>query len=182
MLNSSDIKEVLLSEEEIKEIVKRLGEQITKDYEGKNLLVVSILKGSIMIMADLLREIKLDCKIDFMAVSSYGSGTRTSGSVKIIKDLSIDLSGYDILLVEDILDSGVTLSNLKELLMLRKPASLKICAFLDKPDRRKADIVADYTGASIPDEFVVGYGLDYDEKYSNLPYVGILSPSVYGEN
>ncbi|MBR6572749.1 MAG: hypoxanthine phosphoribosyltransferase [Clostridia bacterium] len=182
MLNSSDIKEVLLSEEEIKEIVKRLGEQITKDYEGKNLLVVSILKGSIMIMADLLREIKLDCKIDFMAVSSYGSGTRTSGSVKIIKDLSIDLSGYDILLVEDILDSGVTLSNLKELLMLRKPASLKICAFLDKPDRRKADIVADYTGASIPDEFVVGYGLDYDEKYRNLPYVGILSPSVYGEN
>lgn len=182
MLNNGDIKEVLLSKEEIDKIVKRLGEQITKDYEGKNLLVVSILKGSIMIMADLLREIKLDCKIDFMAVSSYGSGTRTSGSVKIIKDLSIDLSGYDILLVEDILDSGVTLSNLKELLMLRKPASLKICAFLDKPDRRKADIVADYTGASIPDEFVVGYGLDYDEKYRNLPYVGILSPSVYGEN
>ena len=182
MFNSSDIKEVLLTEEEIKKIVKRLGEQITKDYEGKNLLVVSILKGSVMIMADLLREIKLDCKIDFMAVSSYGSGTRTSGSVNIIKDLSIDLSGYDILLVEDILDSGVTLSNLKELLMLRKPASLKICAFLDKPERRKADIVADYTGASIPDEFVVGYGLDYDEKYRNLPYVGILSPSVYGEN
>lgn len=182
MFNSSDIKEVLLTEEEIKKIVKRLGEQITKDYEGKNLLVVSILKGSVMIMADLLREIKLDCKIDFMAVSSYGSGTRTSGSVKIIKDLSIDLSGYDILLVEDILDSGVTLSNLKELLMLRKPASLKICAFLDKPERRKADIVADYKGASIPDEFVVGYGLDYDEKYRNLPYVGILSPSVYGEN
>ena len=182
MFNSSDIKEVLLNEEEIKKTVKRLGEQITKDYEGKNLLVVSILKGSVMIMADLLREIKLDCKIDFMAVSSYGSGTRTSGAVKIIKDLSIDLSGYDILLVEDILDSGVTLSNLKELLMLRKPASLKICAFLDKPDRRKADIVADYIGASIPDEFVVGYGLDYDEKYRNLPYVGILSPSVYGEN
>ena len=182
MINSSDIKEVLLSQDQIKEIVKNLGEQITKDYEGKNLLVVSILKGSIMFMADLLREINLECKIDFMAVSSYGSGTRTSGSVKIIKDLSIDLSGYDILLVEDILDSGVTLSNLKELLMLRKPASLKICAFLDKPERRKADIVADYTGASIPDEFVVGYGLDYDEKYRNLPYVGVLSPSVYGEN
>ena len=182
MINSGDIKEVLLNEEEIKEIVTRLGAQITKDYEGKNLLVVSILKGSIMFMADLLREIKLECKIDFMAVSSYGSGTRTSGSVKIVKDLNIDLSGYDILLVEDILDSGVTLSNLKELLMLRKPASLKICAFLDKPDRRKADIVADYNGASIPDEFVVGYGLDYDEKYRNLPYVGILSPSVYGEN
>ncbi len=179
MINNNDIKEILLSEEQIKEMVKNLGAQITKDYEGKNLLVVSILKGSIMFMADLLREIKLDCKIDFMAVSSYGSSTRTSGSVKIIKDLSIDLTGYDILLVEDILDSGVTLSNLKELLMLRKPASLKICAFLDKPDRRKADIVADYIGTSIPDEFVVGYGLDYDEHYRNLPFVGILDPSVY---
>ena len=179
MINNNDIKEVLLSQEQIKEMVKSLGAQITKDYEGKNLLVVSILKGSIMIMADLLREIKLDCKIDFMSVSSYGSSTRTSGSVKIIKDLSIDLTGYDILLVEDILDSGVTLSNLKELLMVRKPASLKICAFLDKPDRRKADIVADYVGTSIPDEFVVGYGLDYDERYRNLPFVGILDPSVY---
>ena len=179
MINSSDIKEVLLNEEQIKEIVEKLGAQINKDYEGKNLLVVSILKGSIMFMADLLREIKLDCKIDFMAVSSYGSSTRTSGSVKIIKDLNIDLTGYDILLVEDILDSGVTLSNLKELLMVRKPASIKICAFLDKPDRRKADIVADYIGKSIPDEFVIGYGLDYDERYRNLPFVGILSPSVY---
>ena len=179
MINSSDIKEVLLNEEQIKEIVEKLGAQINKDYEGKNLLVVSILKGSIMFMADLLREIKLDCKIDFMAVSSYGSSTRTSGSVKIIKDLNIDLTGYDILLVEDILDSGVTLSNLKELLMVRKPASIKICAFLDKPDRIKADIVADYIGKSIPDEFVIGYGLDYDERYRNLPFVGILSPSVY---
>ncbi len=179
MFNNNDIKEVLLSQEKIREIVRELGEKITKDYEGKNLLVVSILKGSIMFMADLLREIKLDCKIDFMAVSSYGSSTRTSGSVKIIKDLNIDLTGYDILLVEDILDSGVTLSNLKELLMLRKPASLKICAFLDKPERRKADIVADYKGVSIPDEFVVGYGLDFDERYRNLPFVGILDPSVY---
>lgn len=180
MIENKDIKSVLLTEEEIKGIVQRLGDEITRDYEGKNLLIVSVLKGSVMIMADLMRAIKLPCKIDFMAVSSYGSGTTTSGTVKIIKDLNINLEGYDILIVEDILDSGVTLSNLKELLLLRKPASLKICTFLDKPDRRKADIVADYTGAQIPDEFVVGYGLDYDEKYRNLPFVGVLSPSVYG--
>jgi hypoxanthine phosphoribosyltransferase len=117
-----------------------------------------------------------------MSVSSYGSGTKTSGTVKIIKDLDINLEGYDILIVEDILDSGVTLSNLKELLLTRKPASVKICTFLDKPDRRKANITADYVGAQIPDAFIVGYGLDYDEKYRNLPYVGILSPSVYGDN
>lgn len=181
MIQYKDIEKVLLTEEEIQTIINRLGEEITRDYEGKNLLVVSVLKGSVMVMADLMRAIKLPCKIDFMAVSSYGSGTTTSGTVKIIKDLSINLEGYDILIVEDILDSGVTLSNLKELLLLRKPSSVKICTFLDKPDRRKADIVADYTGAKIPDEFVVGYGLDYDEQYRNLPFVGVLSPSVYGE-
>ena len=180
MIEKKDIKKVLLSEEEIKDIVKRLGKQITEDYKGKNLLVVSVLKGSIMFMADLMREIKIHCKIDFMAVSSYGAGTKTSGSVKIIKDLSIDLKGYDILIVEDILDSGVTLSNLKKMLELREPKSVKICAFLDKPERRKADIIADYTGAQVPDEFVVGYGLDYDEKYRNLSYVGVLAPEVYG--
>ena len=180
MIKENELKSVLLTEEEIKAIVKRLGSEITADYEGKNLLVVSVLKGSVMIMADLLREIKLPLKIDFMAVSSYGAGTASSGSVKIIKDLDINLSGYDILIVEDILDSGATLSSLKEILLTRKPASVKICTFLDKPDRRKADIKADYVGAVIPDEFVVGYGLDYDEKYRNLPYVGILAPSVYG--
>lgn len=180
MIKENELKSVLLTEEEIKAIVKRLGSEITADYEGKNLLVVSVLKGSVMIMADLLREIKLPLKIDFMAVSSYGSGTASSGTVKIIKDLDINLSGYDILIVEDILDSGATLSSLKEILLTRKPASVKICTFLDKPDRRKADIKADYVGAVIPDEFVVGYGLDYDEKYRNLPYVGILAPSVYG--
>ncbi len=179
MIDRSDISEVLLSEEQISQIVKRLGKQITEDYKGKNLLVVSVLKGSIMFMADLLREIKVHCKIDFMAVSSYGSSTESSGSVKIIKDLNIDLSGYDILVVEDILDSGVTLSNLREMLMLRKPASFRICTFLDKPDRRRADIKADYVGALIPDAFVVGYGLDYDEKYRNLPYLGVLAPKVY---
>jgi len=180
MIKENELKSVLLSEEEIKAIVKRLGSEITADYKDKNLLVVSVLKGSVMIMADLLREIKLPLKIDFMAVSSYGSGTSSSGTVKIIKDLDINLSGYDILIVEDILDSGATLSSLKEILLTRKPASVKICTFLDKPDRRKADIKADYVGAVIPDEFVVGYGLDYDEKYRNLPFVGILSPSVYG--
>ena len=180
MINN-DIEKVLLSEEELKEIIKRLGKQITEDYKDKNLLVVSVLKGSVMVMADLLREIKLPLRIDFMSVSSYGSGTTTSGTVKIIKDLDINLAGYDLLIVEDILDSGVTLSNLKEILLTRGPASVKICTLLDKPERRKADIVADYVGAQIPDAFVVGYGLDYDEKYRNLPFVGILSPSVYSE-
>ena len=175
----NDIERVLLSEEELKEIIKRLGKQITEDYKDKNLLVVSVLKGSVMVMADLLREIKIPCRIDFMSVSSYGSGTKTTGSVKIIKDLDIDLAGFDLLIVEDILDSGVTLSNLKEILLTRDPASVKICTLLDKPDRRKADIKADYIGAQIPDAFVVGYGLDYDEKYRNLPFVGVLKPEIY---
>ena len=175
----NDIERVLLSEEELKKIIKRLGKEITEDYKDKNLLVVSVLKGSVMVMADLLREIKIPCRIDFMSVSSYGSGTKTTGSVKIIKDLDIDLAGYDLLIVEDILDSGVTLSSLKEILLTRDPASVKICTLLDKPERRKADIKADYIGAQVPDAFVVGYGLDYDEKYRNLPFVGILSPKVY---
>jgi len=177
----NDIEKVLISEEELKEIIARLGKQITEDYKDKNLLVVSVLKGSVMVMADLLREIKLPLRIDFMSVSSYGSGTTSSGTVKIIKDLDINLAGYDLLIVEDILDSGVTLSSLKQILLTRGPASVKICTLLDKPERRKADIKADYVGAQIPDAFVVGYGLDYDEKYRNLPYVGILSPSVYAE-
>ena len=175
----NDIERVMRSEEELKEIIKRLGKEITEDYKDKNLLVVSVLKGSVMVMADLLREIKIPCRIDFMSVSSYGSGTKTTGSVKIIKDLDIDLAGYDLLIVEDILDSGVTLSSLKEILLTRDPASVKICTLLDKPERRKADIKADYIGAQVPDAFVVGYGLDYDEKYRNLPFVGILSPKVY---
>lgn len=179
MYGKEDMCEILFSEEEIAQIVKKLGAKITEDYQGKNLLVVSILKGSVMFMADLLREIKLPCKIDFMAVSSYGAGTSTTGSVKIIKDLNIDLSGYDLLIVEDILDSGVTLKNLSEMLMLRHPASFKICTLLDKPERRKADVKADYVGAKIPDAFVVGYGLDYDERYRNLPYLGVLAPKVY---
>ena len=173
-----DIERVLISETEIKEICKRLGRQISEDYSGKNLLLVSVLKGAVVFMADLMREITCDCEIDFMAVSSY-SGTKTTGVVKFKKDLDVDPDGRDILIVEDILDSGVTLSYLKKVLLDRNAASLKVCAFMDKPANRKADITADYVGCVVPDEFVVGYGLDYDEKYRNLPYVGVLSPSVY---
>ena len=176
-----DILKVLVTEEELKSKVAELGAQISRDYEGKNLLLVSILKGAVVIMADLMRAVTIPCAIDFMQVSSYGSGTTTSGLVKIIKDLDADLSGRDVLIVEDILDTGVTLSNLVPMLKLRNPNSVRICAILDKPSRRKADIRADYTGFTVPDEFVVGYGLDYDEKYRNLPYVGVLKPEVYSK-
>ncbi len=178
MINNEDVKSVLISEEELKEICKKLGEQISKDYEGKNLLLVSVLKGATVFMADLLREITCECRIDFLAVSSY-SGAKTTGVVKFKKDLDINPDGCDILLVEDILDSGITLSYLKGVLEDRNAASIKICTLLDKPANRRADITADYVGKVIPDEFVVGYGLDYDEKYRNLPFVGILSPKVY---
>ena len=174
-----DIKEVLLDEGQISETVKKMGAQISKDYEGKNLLLISVLKGSVVFMADLMRAIKIPCKIDFMVVSSYGDKAVSSGAVKIIKDLDINLSGYDLLIVEDILDTGRTLSSLMEILKTRNPNSVKICTFLDKPDRRAVSLSADYMGAQIPDEFVVGYGLDYDEKYRNLPYVGILRKEIY---
>ncbi len=178
MLN--DIEKVLLSEEELKNIVERLGAQITEDYKDKNLVLVSVLKGSVIFMADLMRAIKIPCQIDFMSVSSYGSGTKTSGVVKIIKDLDNEIvSGNDLLIVEDILDSGVTLEYLMKVLSARNPNSIKICTLLDKPERRKANVKADYAGAQIPDAFVVGYGLDYDEKYRNLSFVGALKPAVY---
>lgn len=178
MLN--DIEKVLLSEEQLKEIVQRLGAEITNDYKGKKLVLVSVLKGSVIFMADLMREIKIPCSIDFMSVSSYGSGTKTSGVVKIIKDLDTDVvEGSDLLIVEDILDSGVTLEYLMKILSARNPNSIRICTLLDKPERRKANVFADYAGAQIPDAFVVGYGLDYDEKYRNLPFVGALKPAVY---
>lgn len=178
MLN--DIEKVLLSEDELKKIVEDLGAKITEDYKGKKLVVVSVLKGSVVFMADLMRAIKIPCSIDFMAVSSYGSGTKTSGVVKIIKDLDSEVvCGSDLLIVEDILDSGVTLEYLMKVLSARNPNSIRICTLLDKPERRRANIKADYSGAQIPDAFVVGYGLDYDEKYRNLPFVGILKPAVY---
>ena len=178
MLN--DIEAVYYSEEKLQRIVKDLGSKISEDYKDKNLLLVSVLKGSVIFMADLMREIKVPCTIDFMAVSSYGSGVKTSGVVKIIKDLDTDVvEGADLLIVEDILDSGVTLEYLMKVLSARNPNSIKICTLLDKPERRKANVYADYSGAQIPDAFVVGYGLDFDEKYRNLPFVGALKPAVY---
>lgn len=180
MAMHQDIEKVLLSEEQIDEITTRLGQEISADYQDKNLLLVGILKGSIVFMADLMRKIDIPCKIDFMAISSYGASTRSSGVVRLLKDLSTDIAGYDVLVIEDILDSGNTLSHLREMLLLRNPNSLKICAFMDKPDRRVVkDMVADYVGAQIPDEFAVGYGLDYQENYRNLPYVGVLKRSIY---
>ena len=177
MLN--DIKEVLYSEAYIDSMVKRVGAEISRDYADKNLLLVSVLKGSVVFMADLMRAITIPARIDFMCVSSYGSGTKTSGVVKIIKDLDADLTGRDVLIVEDILDTGITLSKLVPVLKMRNPSSVKICTILSKPSRRMADIEPDYCGFEVPDEFVVGYGLDYDEKYRNLPYVGVLKPEVY---
>ena len=176
----NDIEKVLLSQEDLKEIVERLGKEISNDYKDKKLVLVSVLKGSVVFMADLMRAITIPCNIDFMSVSSYGSGTKTSGVVKIIKDLDADVvNGADLLIVEDILDSGVTLEYLMKVLSVRNPNSIKICTLLDKPERRKANVYADYSGAQIPDAFVVGYGLDYDEKYRNLPFVGALKPAVY---
>lgn len=175
-----DILKTLIGEEELQQKVKELGAQITKDYQGKKLLLVSILKGSVIFMADLMRAIDTYCRIDFMSVSSYGSGVKTSGVVKIVKDLDIDIQGYDLLIVEDILDSGKTLSYIKKILIERNPKSIRICTLLDKPERRQVeDIKADYMGFEIPDEFVVGYGLDYAETYRNLPYIGALKAEIY---
>ncbi len=178
-----DIDHILVSEEELKAKVAELGAQISADYEGKDLLLVSILKGAVVFMADLMRAVTIPCGIDFMVVSSYGgANTSSTGLVKIIKDLDQDLSGKDVLIVEDILDTGITLSHLMPMLQMRKPNSLRLCTILSKPSRRKADIEPDYCGFEVPDEFVVGYGLDYDEKYRNLPYVGVLKPEIYSKN
>lgn len=177
-----DIDHILVTEEQMKVKVAELGAQISRDYAGKDLLLVSILKGAVVFMADLMREVKIPCAIDFMVVSSYGgANTSSTGLVKIIKDLDADLTGRDVLIVEDILDTGITLSKLVPVLKMRNPESVKICTILSKPSRRKADIEPDYCGFEVPDEFVVGYGLDYDEKYRNLPYVGVLKPEVYSD-
>ena len=175
----NDIERVLFSEAELKTRVAELGAQITADYQGKQPVIISVLRGSYIFMADLTRSIDLPCTIDIMAVSSYGSGTTSSGQVRIVKDLSENIEGRDVLVVEDILDSGNTLSYLLKLLQARHVASVKLCTLLDKPSRRTRDIKADYVGYSVPDLFVVGYGLDYAEKYRNLPYIGILKPEVY---
>lgn len=176
---TKDIKEVLLSEEQIAEKVKEIGEKITRDYEGMDLLVVVILKGSVIFAADLLREIKTPVEIDFIAVSSYGNGTKSTGVVNITKDLNKPIEGKNILIIEDILDSGKTLCNLTKVLKERNPKSIEICTLLNKPERREAEVETRYSGFDIPDEFVVGYGLDYAEKYRNLPYIGILKREVY---
>ena len=174
-----DVLRVLLSEDEIREKVRELGGKITADYKNSNLMLVTVLKGAVVFLADLMRQIDVPAEIDFMVVSSYGSGVKSSGVVKIVKDLDVPLAGKDILIVEDILDSGLTLSYIKELLESRGPRSIRIATLLDKPSRRKVDLQADYIGFSVPHEFVIGYGLDYDEKYRNLPYIGILKPEVY---
>ena len=174
-----DIERVLFTEEELKARVAEIAARIDKDYAGKEPMLISVLRGSFIFMADLARAITLPCTVDFMAVSSYGSGTTSSGQVKITKDLSESIEGRDIIVVEDILDSGNTLSYLFRLLQARHPASVRLCTLLDKPSRRTKPITADYTGFAVDDLFVVGYGLDYAEKYRNLPYIGVLKPAVY---
>jgi hypoxanthine phosphoribosyltransferase len=176
---NQDIEKVLITEEEIQAKVKELGEILTKEYEGPFPLAIGVLKGAMPFMADLIKRIDTYLEMDFMDVSSYGNSTVSSGEVKIIKDLDTSVEGRDILIIEDIIDSGLTLSYLVELFRYRKAKSIKIVTLLDKPTGRKANIQADYVGFIVPDEFVVGYGLDYAEKYRNLPYIGVLKPEVY---
>ena len=177
----SDIKEILLTEEQIKTRVKEVADQINADYEnsGRPLLFLGILRGSVIFYADLVRHVKGEVLLDFMSISSYGASHKTSGEVRLLKDLDESLENKDVIIVEDIVDTGLTLSYLKETLEARKPHSLKICCLLDKPERRKTDIKADYVCFTVPNEFVVGYGLDYAQRYRNLPFVGILDPKVY---
>ncbi|MBQ6626119.1 MAG: hypoxanthine phosphoribosyltransferase [Ruminococcus sp.] len=176
---NKDVERVLISEEQIKEAVERIAKQIEEDFEGREVMFVGLLKGSIAFMADLIKAYTKTCTIDFMAVSSYGAGTESSGRVNIVKDLSVPIDGKDIVIVEDIIDSGNTLSFIKAYFAAKNANSVKICTLLNKPSRRVVDIDVDYIGYDIPDEFVIGYGLDYNEHYRNLPYVGILDRSVY---
>ena len=172
------IERILISEEELECAVAEIGRRISEDYRDKDPIFIGVLKGCFIFMADLMRHVDISCSMDFMAVSSY-SGTTSTGAVKINKDLSENIEGRHLILVEDILDSGVTLNYLKNYLMVRKPASIAVATLMDKPARRKADIYADYSGFEIPDAFVVGYGLDYNERYRNLPYIGVLKPEIY---
>jgi hypoxanthine phosphoribosyltransferase len=176
----ADLAKVLIPEDTLRAKVRELAAQIDADYEGRDLLLVGVLKGAVMIMADLARELHTPASMDWMAVSSYGSGTKSSGVVRILKDLDTDILDRHVLIVEDIIDSGLTLSWLVSNLRSRGPASLEICALLRKPEAVKTDIGCRYLGFDIPNEFVVGYGLDYDERYRNLPFVGTLAPHVYG--
>lgn len=164
--------EVLISKEKVEARIAELAKQIEKDYADKDLVCVGLLKGSVVFMADLIKSINLDLKIDFMKVSSYGSGTDSTGIVKILKDVDLNLEGKDVLIVEDIIDTGLTIVSVKDLLNKKMPKSIKVCTLLDKPSRRKVDVKGEYVGFEIPDEFVVGYGLDFDEKYRNIPFIG----------
>ncbi|MED1205993.1 hypoxanthine phosphoribosyltransferase [Heyndrickxia acidicola] len=177
-----DIEKVLITEEEIKKKTTELAEQLTREYDGRFPLAIGVLKGAMLFMGDLVKQIDTYLEMDFMDVSSYGRSTVSSGEVKIIKDLDTSVEGRDILIIEDIIDSGLTLSYLVELFRYRKAKSIKIVTLLDKPTGRKADIEADYVGFNVPDAFVVGYGLDYAERYRNLPYIGVLKPEVYSKS
>ena len=177
---TSAVAEILVEEESLRARVAELGEEISADYAGRDLLLIGVLKGAVFFMADLMRHLTIACEVDFMAISSYGDSTDSSGVVRILKDLDINIEGRDVLVVEDIIDSGLTLSYLMRTLEARQPASLEICALLTKPSRREIEVPVRYTGFEIPNEFVIGYGLDYAERYRNLPYVGVLDPSILG--
>jgi hypoxanthine phosphoribosyltransferase len=172
------IAEVLIEEETLRERVVELGTEISGDYAGRDLLLVGVLKGAVFFMADLMRRLTVPCEIDFMAISSYGAATNSSGVVRILKDLDINIAGRDVLVVEDIIDSGLTLSYLRRTLLARKPATLEICALLTKPERREIEVPLRYVGFEIPNRFVIGYGLDFAERYRNLPYIGVLHPDL----
>ncbi|WP_066500791.1 hypoxanthine phosphoribosyltransferase [Abyssisolibacter fermentans] len=174
-----DIERILISREELEAKIKDLGLQITEEYKGKDLVLICVLKGAVMFITELAKNINLNLEMDFMAISSYGASTKSSGVVKIIKDLDTSIEGRDILIVEDIIDSGLTLKYLIENLKSRDPKSIKICTLLDKPDGRQVEVDVDYTGFEVPNEFVVGFGLDFAEKYRNLPYIGILKEEIY---
>ena len=174
-----DIERILISEEELQARIKELGQQLAADYQDKEPIFIGVLKGVVNFFKDMVTATPIRCQYEFMATSSYGSGTSTSGNVRMLKDISTDIKGRHVIILEDILDSGLTLKFVKERLLSMGQASLKICTLLDKPERRKVDIYADYVGFTVPNEFVVGYGLDYDEFYRNLPFIGVLKPEVY---
>jgi len=175
------VGEILIGEEELQARIRELGAEISVDYAGRELLLVGVLKGAVFFMADLMRTISVSCEIDFMAISSYGASTDSSGVVRILKDLDLNIDGRHVLVVEDIIDSGLTLSYLLRNLESREPASLEICALMTKPERREIDVPVKYIGFEIPNRFVIGYGLDFAERYRNLPYVGVLRPELMPE-
>jgi hypoxanthine phosphoribosyltransferase len=175
------VTEILIEEDRLRERVAELGEEVSADYAGRDLLLIGVLKGAVFSMADLMRHLTVPCEVDFMAISSYGAATDSSGVVRILKDLDINIEGREVLVVEDIIDSGLTLSYLMRNLEAREPASLEICALMTKPDRREIDVPVRYVGFEIPNRFVIGYGLDFGERYRNLPYVGVLDPELAGD-